>query len=318
LIADVDREADELRHRLASTADYHVARERPADDLALTVVTVRHGGRPLSVTELMDWLEGELDARSRTLAEEDRRIFEGFLVGGLADALRTRIGDAGRLVAAMNARLATCATSSQMKVELQWRAREHDDPGLGEAVALLRRDAALLRDDARERLVEFMRRRIDEARASLELGATVDHVMAALDYRAWHEFRVIQVKEGRRDVLTKRRHQQGSGGEKAVALHLPLFAAAAAQFAICAAHAPRLILLDEAFAGIDEHMRGQLLGLLEAFDLDFILTSHELWGCYPELGALGIYHLHREPGVPGVASAHFTWDGRRRIEVVAA
>jgi uncharacterized protein (TIGR02680 family) len=318
LIADVDREADELRHRLAGTADYHVARERPADDLALTVVTVRHGGRPLSVTELMDWLQGELDARSRTLAEEDRRIFEGFLVGGLADALRTRISDAGRLVAAMNARLATCATSSQMKVELQWRPREHDDPGLGDAVALLRRDAALLRDDARERLVEFMRRRIDEARASLALGATVDHVMAALDYRAWHEFRVIQVKEGRRDVLTKRRHQQGSGGEKAVALHLPLFAAAAAQFATCAPHAPRLILLDEAFAGIDEHMRGQLLGLLEAFDLDFVLTSHELWGCYPELGALGIYHLHREPGVPGVASAHFTWDGRRRIEVVAA
>ena len=45
-------------------------------------------------------------------------------------------------------------------------------------------------------------------------------------------------------------------------------------------------------------MRAQLLGLLERFDLDFVLTSHELWGCYPELSALGIYHLHREPGHP--------------------
>jgi uncharacterized protein YPO0396 len=139
--------------------------------------------------------------------------------------------------------------------------------------------------------------------------------MAALDYRDWHEFRVIQIKEGRREVLTRRRHQQGSGGEKAVALHLPLFAAAAAQFAAAEQSCPRMILLDEAFAGIDERMRAQLLGLLERFDLDFILTSHELWGCYPELSALGIYHLHREPGIPGVATAHFRWDGERRVEV---
>jgi Putative exonuclease SbcCD, C subunit len=129
---------------------------------------------------------------------------------------------------------------------------------------------------------------------------------------------VIQVQDGRREVLTRRRHQQGSGGEKAVALHLPLFAAAAAQFAAARPEAPRMILLDEAFAGIDERMRALLLGLLERFDLDFVLTSHELWGCYPECSALGIYHLHREPGIPGVATAHFRWDGERRIEVVDA
>jgi hypothetical protein len=318
LLGDVDREADELRHRLSASAEFQVSRERVPDDPELTLVQVRHGGRSHPIAELDRWLEGELGVRERTIAEEDRRLFESFLVGGLADALRERIGSAGTLAASMNEALTECTTSSGMRIELDWRPREHDDTGLREAVALLRRDVALLTDDARARLVEFLRRRIEDARQSLEQGSSTEHVMAALDYREWHEFRVIQLLDGRREVLTRRRHQQGSGGEKSVALHLPLFAAAAAQFAAAAETCPRMILLDEAFAGIDERMRAQLLGLLERFDLDFVLTSHELWGCYPELSALGIYHLHREPGIPGVATAHFRWDGRRRVEVSEA
>src|SRR2546429_1375000 len=35
--------------------------------------------------------------------------------------------------------------------------------------------------------------------------------------------------------------------------------------------APRLILLDEAFVGIDKPMRAQCMGLLRAFDLDFVI-----------------------------------------------
>ncbi|HEY2440242.1 MAG TPA: SbcC/MukB-like Walker B domain-containing protein, partial [Solirubrobacteraceae bacterium] len=318
LLADVDREADELRHRLSASADFQVSRERVSDDAELTLVQIRHGGRSHPVAELERWLDGELQARERTIAEEDRRLFESFLVGGLADALRERVEGATALVASMNAALKECTTSSGMSIELDWRPREHDEAGLREAVGLLRREVALLTDDARARLVEFLRGRIEDARHSLEQGSSTEHVMAALDYRDWHEFRVIQLKDGRREVLTRRRHQQGSGGEKAVALHLPLFAAAAAQFAAADLTCPRLILLDEAFAGIDERMRAQLLGLLERFDLDFVLTSHELWGCYPELSALGIYHLHREPGIPGVATAHFRWDGRRRVEVTEA
>jgi hypothetical protein len=318
LLADVDREADELRHRLSASADFQVSRERVSDDAELTLVQVRHGGRSHPIGELERWLDGELQARDRTIAEEDRRLFESFLVGGLADALRERVDGAAALVASMNAALRDCTTSSGMSIELDWRPREHDESGLREAVGLLRREVALLTDDARARLVEFLRGRIEDARHSLEQGSSTEHVMAALDYREWHEFRVIQLKDGRREVLTRRRHQQGSGGEKAVALHLPLFAAAAAQFASANPTCPRMILLDEAFAGIDERMRAQLLGLLERFDLDFVLTSHELWGCYPELSALGIYHLHREPGIPGVATAHFRWDGRRRVEVTEA
>jgi hypothetical protein len=59
------------------------------------------------------------------------------------------------------------------------------------------------------------------------------------------------------------------------------------------------------------------MGLLEALDLDFILTSYDEWGCYAELHGLSIYHLRREPGFRGVYSERFLWDGEQRHELGA-
>ncbi len=92
------------------------------EDPELTRVQVRHGGRCRPIVALDRWLDEELDARERTMADEDRRLFESFLVGGLADALRERIGGARALVATMNDALAGCTTSSGMGIELEWRA----------------------------------------------------------------------------------------------------------------------------------------------------------------------------------------------------
>jgi ABC-type Mn2+/Zn2+ transport system ATPase subunit len=71
-------------------------------------------------------------------------------------------------------------------------------------------------------------------------------------------------------------HGALSGGEKAIALHLPLFAAVAAHYQ-ATPQAPRIILLDEVFVGVDTNNRGQVFALLSALDLDLMLTSdHEL------------------------------------------
>jgi ABC-type Mn2+/Zn2+ transport system ATPase subunit len=83
-----------------------------------------------------------------------------------------------------------------------------------------------------------------------------------------------------------------SGGEKAIALHLPLFAAAAAHYR-AAPDAPRLILLDEVFVGVDDANRGQLLDLLVKFDLDMVLTSDHEWCTYRELDGIAIHQHHR-------------------------
>ena len=82
---------------------------------------------------------------------------------------------------------------------------------------------------------------------------------------------------------------------------------------------PRLVALDEAFAGIDRSGQQQLLEVLDdKFDMDFMLTSEKLWCFEPQLHRLGVYQLRRFDGAP-VAAVHWRWWGdERRKEMVGA
>ena len=78
-----------------------------------------------------------------------------------------------------------------------------------------------------------------------------------------------------------------SGGERALVASVPLFAAASAYYKSAGnPHAPRLIALDEAFAGVDDDSRAKCLGLLATFDMDVVMTSEREWGCYPQVPGL--------------------------------
>jgi uncharacterized protein (TIGR02680 family) len=275
----------------------------------LDVVAASRAGRPMSMRMLMSSLDEEIAAQQRNLTVQDQRTFERFLFNGIAQELRARINAARLLVEDTNDAIARCQTSSGMSVELSWEPNGGDDPLLRRTLQILRSAPEALSAGEREHLIRFFRDRVEAARLAQDEGTASQHLLDALDYRQWHRFLVLQTKDGMKVALTKKQHEAGSGGEKAAALHLPLFAAVAAQMRSAASHAPRLVMLDEAFAGIDNTMRPQLLGLMETFDLDFMLTSHELWCCERELEHLSIYQLHREDGVPGVGSVHFLWTG---------
>jgi uncharacterized protein YPO0396 len=131
-----------------------------------------------------------------------------------------------------------------------------------------------------------------------------------LDYRAWRTFGVrLRERDGTERRLTRKLFNQHSGGERATILHLPLFAAAAAHFAAARTDAPRLIALDEAFAGIDQATTRQLLALTVEFDLDVFLTGHDFWGTVPEVPALAIVQLSHDRDSHTVSSLAMRWDG---------
>src|SRR5919197_556406 len=79
------------------------------------------------------------------------------------------------------------------------------------------------------------------------------------------------------------------------------------------AHAPRLILLDEAFVGIDADMRAKCMGLINTFDLDFMMTSEREWGCYSTLPGLAIYQLSTRPGIDAIGLTRWVWNGQQRM-----
>ncbi|MEV0794902.1 SbcC/MukB-like Walker B domain-containing protein [Kribbella sp. NPDC050459] len=115
--------------------------------------------------------------------------------------------------------------------------------------------------------------------------------------------------------MTRKLHGALSGGEKAIALHLPLFAVVAAHYRTVST-APRVILLDEVFVGVDTANRGQVFALLAALDLDLMLTSDHEWCTYAELPGIGIHQLVTAADGDGdnaVTTARFTWDGHRLL-----
>jgi hypothetical protein len=72
-----------------------------------------------------------------------------------------------------------------------------------------------------------------------------------------------------------------------------------------------MIMLDDAFAKVDEPTHGKLLELLAQLDLDFIITSERVTGCVAGLPSLEIYECLRDPRLRGVAVVHTHWDGSR-------
>ncbi|MBB5938445.1 TIGR02680 family protein [Streptomyces zagrosensis] len=254
-------------------------------------------------------------ARGR-LTERESEVFQRFLAGELGDHLSTQVIAAANLVAALNGTLKTVRTSHGLGVELQWKLDDDADADVRAAVELLRSPSGLRTREQTEQLREVLQRRVEDARRADPSAGYAAHLRTALDYRGWfrfHTFVVDDAAPGRKRKLTGRTGL--SQGEQRVLSYLVLFAAAAAHFTTlgeATPHAPRLILLDDAFAKVDEPTHGRLGRILVDLDLDFVLTSERLMGNWAEVPSLEIYECLRDPLVRGVATLHYTWNGRHR------
>ena len=156
---------------------------------------------------------------------------------------------------------------------------------------------------------EFLQAQIARQQADGSSGSWLEDLTAALDYRGWHEFGIERQQHGKWVSATG----PASGGERVLAVSVPLFAAASSHYASARGpYAPRLVTLDEAFAGVDDDSRAKCLGLLHAFDLDVVMTSEREWACYPQVPGIAIAQLSRVDGIPAVLVTRWEWDGTER------
>ncbi|MFC5182481.1 TIGR02680 family protein [Actinomadura harenae] len=273
------------------------------------VVTVTFQGRERTPTELTELLGGEVDYRERMLTAKERDLLEEHLVNDVASHLQELIGEAEEQVGFMNSELEERPTSTGMRLRLRWEALSESDGapiGLAEArTRLLRQGSDLWSAADRAAVGDFLQREIERVRAADEHGTWQDHLREALDYRAWHRFVIERHQDGRwRSALGP-----ASGGERVLTVSLPLFAAAAAHYRSAHPHAPRMVALDEAFAGVDDDARRKCLGLLTTFDLDVVMTSEREWGFYDTVPGLAAHQLRRRDGIDAVHVTTWEWDG---------
>ncbi|MHB8872209.1 MAG: TIGR02680 family protein [Myxococcaceae bacterium] len=276
-------------------------------------VRVGFQSRLLEMDELRAVVGGEVLQRQTLLDQRERELLENHLLGEVASHLHELLHDAERWVRAMNGELEKTPTSTGMALNFHWEPRAEGPAGLGEARRLLLRNQATWSPEQRRAAGSFLKMQIDRARADFAEATWQEHLSRAFDYRAWHDFSIHRKQDGHWLKLTKRTHGTGSGGEKAIALTLPQFAAAAAHYQSAAPTAPRLILLDEVFVGIDADMRAKCMALLSTFDLDFVMTSEREWGCYATLPGVAIYQLTGRAGIDAVHVTRFVWNGRARV-----
>lgn len=323
---DASQEARERAENNVTTRHRDLGQELPPDlqlrplrTDGLLVYEGVYSGRALGMPALREALAQDVATRDRLLNEQEMKLLESFLSGEIHEHLRARLRCAHELIEAMNRELSKQQTAGGTRIRLAWTVTEDAPVGADLAIDLLLHASELLTEDKRKALGAFIQQRLQMAREEEAAGTLLERLLVALDYRRWHQFAVKFKPDGASDyrLLTTKAHSAGSGGQKAVMLHLPLFAAASAFYASAHRHAPRVIALDEAFAGIDRDTRGDLMGLLVKFDLDFIMTSYDEWGFYEQVDGLAAYHLARERGVRGVYTDRFVWDGGELFELGA-
>lgn len=290
---------------LAGRADLELEQGEEISLFTATVDGVRHGA-----AALLKLLRADQERTAEQITAAERELFDQTLTGDTRRHIAERIRTANELVDTMNHRLERVRTASNVRVRLVWQVDPQLPAGTREARELLLRNPATLAEPERDALHRFFRERVDEARSADTATGWEQQLLQVLDYTAWHQF-VVKVERGRGEgwqPVTKRLHGALSGGEKAIVLHLPLFAAAAAHYQSTPV-APRLILLDEVFVGVDSTNRGQLLELLVGFDLDLVLTSDHEWCDYQELTGIAIHQLVTGTDDDAVTTVRFTWDG---------
>jgi uncharacterized protein (TIGR02680 family) len=247
------------------------------------------------------------------LSERERRVFTDFVLGGVAEELRTRLHRAEELIDAMNASLATIRTSHNIGVKLRWRLADTADPAIARIRELVTTANAVRSAEQTLELTELLKARVDEAFMLDSSAGYATHLREALDYRSWHVVEVIILGPAPGQERRISRKARLSQGETRFVSYVTLFAAVDAYLSGLpdTGRALRLLLLDDAFAKVDDPTIGELMGLLVRLDVDFAMTGHALWGAYPQVPKLDCYEVRRLEGMAAVTT-HTHWDGHNR------
>lgn len=283
-------------------------------------ITAKLDGQQVSIYQLVEWLAKEIELYQQLLQETDRRLFEEIIMQTVGQKIRAKIYRAEQWVKNINKLMSKRDTSSGLTFYLQWRpnaALSEEEMDTRELVDILKMNTSLVREDKFQRVTDHFRSRVQKAKQRLdnhEQRETFHQIVRdVLDYRNWFEFQLHYEKAGEsRKPLTNRAFDRLSGGEKAMAMYIPLFSSVYSRYQSAQVDAPRLISLDEAFAGVDETNIRDMFSLMEQLEFNYLINSQILWGDYDTVGQLAICELIRPKNADFVSVMRFYWDGSQR------
>lgn len=222
-------------------------------------------GAPLD--QLLAGFSAQLTEQEALLSAERRKLFEEVILGELARSLQFQISSLEETVKEVNAQLQTRVFGQKTRYRIRMGIRKEH----------LRFVTSL------KRLAGFDQSSRDEFEAELnERLKLLPHdggpLPPAFDYRHWFEFQLKMTTHTEEGVLLEPRVARlGSGGEQAVPKYLIILAMAAVLFKMSDSKI-RALLFDEAFYGIDQARREELLRLASELDLQLVVASPDQAG----------------------------------------
>lgn len=285
-------------------------------------ITSTWNGKKLYFVAFCQMLKNSIEETELLIQQKDRELFEDILSRTLSQQLTDRIAESREWIRQMSNLMKGMDTSMGLSFSLEWKPKSADSDqeiDTMELEKLLMRDRNLLTREDVERVARHFRSKIRVEKQKVEEngGAVnyMDLVRDALDYRKWFAFQMYYYRnQEAKKPLTNSAFNKFSGGEKAMAMYVPLFAAVSAQYQKCSKEdSPRMMALDEAFAGVDEKNISSMFQLVKVLDFDYIMNSQAIWGCYETVPALRISELHRPADAKVVTVIHYTWNGHERI-----
>ncbi len=284
-------------------------------------VLTSYQGKKLNIYELSNALVESYEADKIYLNEQDRHLFEDILLRTIGTKIKDKIIEAKDWVKNINNIMEMKQQNSNLSFYLDWRPKSGeslDEMDTKDLVEIFMMPTSSLKDEDTNRLIKHFRSKIKREEESMLTNKITyfEMIFNILDYRNWFTFKLFYKKDGnQKRELTDKVFSVFSGGEKAKTMYVPLFASIYAKLDSASPSSPRLIALDEAFAGVDEVNIEEMFAILSSFDLDYILTSQALWCDYKEVKDISICELIKPKYADAVSVKRYRWNGITRESV---
>ena len=284
-------------------------------------ITCFVNGKKVSLKHLNQYIEETMEETKNLVDDEDRHLFEEILIGAVGRKIRERIYAAKSWVESMNKLMKSLNTSSGLSFSLNWKpksATDENEMDIKEIVDILNSESGLLKQSDIKKVATHFRTKFEKAEKEFkekgEMVSFYNIIKEELDYRKWFEFQFMykKVKEQSKE-LTNNAFFKLSGGEKAMAMYIPLFASVCARYQSAKKDCLRIISLDEAFAGVDENNIRDMFRILTELDLEYVINSQVLWGEYDTVPSLSICELISDVNQKIVSVMRYHWDGKKRV-----
>src|SRR5690625_209509 len=294
------------------------------DKAGRRLIELEFQGKWVSPYYIQEVVENDRMSQETMLNDQDRQLYEEILFHSIGRKLRSRINRAQRWTEEMNKLMEDSDSSSGLSFSIRWKPRTAETEAeldTKELIDLLRRDPGLLKEEDLNQVIGHFRSKIDRAKELIQMKGEGDTLLQVLkevlDYRYWFSFVLSYQREGEpKRELTNNAFHRFSGGEKAMAMYIPLFTACYSRYLEADQSAPYIISLDEAFAGVDEDNISVMFRIVEELGFDYIMNSQVLWGDYDTVSSLSICELVRPKNASFVSVIRYEWDGNVRKLVV--